>query len=131
MAFFTPELIALAVLALVIVLVFLYNTSIQKVVEEIGLSRGVAGTVLFVPLFLGWIPIPLFPYKGWLIGISLGGGLIPIIVCAYLVRARKVVPADALIGTFIVAIVTYFVTRAEQDVGIVADIPWAFMPDVA
>jgi uncharacterized membrane protein len=131
MAFFTPELIALAVLALIIVFVFLYISSIQKVLEEIGLSRGVAGTVLFVTLFLGWIPIPLFPYSGWLIGISLGGGLIPIIVCAYLVRARRVVPADALIGTIIVATVTYFVTRAVQDVGIVADIPWAFLPAIA
>ena len=131
MAFFTPELIALTVLALIIVFIFLYITSIQKVLEEIGLSRGVAGTVLFVTLFLGWVPIPLFPYKGWLIGISLGGGLIPIIVCAYLLRAHKVMLADAMIGTIIVAIVTYFVTRAEQDVGIVADIPWAFIPAIA
>ena len=120
MAFLTPELIALVVLAMVIVFVFLYITSIQKVLEQIGLSRGLAGTILFVTLFLGWIPIPFFLYKGWLIGISLGGGLIPLIVCAYLLRARKVVVADALIGTIIVAIVTYFVTRAEQDIGIVA-----------
>jgi uncharacterized membrane protein len=131
MAFLTPELIALIVLALVIVFIYLYITSIEKVLEQIGFSRGVAGTLIFVTLFLGWIPIPLFPYHGWLVGISVGGGLIPILVCAYLLRARKVAIADVVMGTTIVAVVTYFVTRAVQNVGIVADIPWAFLPAAA
>ncbi len=130
-AFLSPELIALIVLAIVIVFIYLYITSIEKVLEQIGFSRSVAGTIIFVTLFLGWLPIPLFPYKGWLVGISVGGALIPILVCAYLLRARKVAAADALIGTIIVAVVTYFVTRAVQDVGIVADIPWAFLPAAA
>ena len=129
--FFTPELIALVILAFVIVFIYLYITSIERVLEQIGFSRGVAGTILFVTLFLGWIPIPLFPYHGWIVSISVGGGLVPVLVCAYLLRAHKVVAADAVIGTIIVAIVTYFITRAVQDVGIVADIPWAFMPALA
>lgn len=131
MAFLNTELLALIVLALVIVFIYLYITSIEKVLEQIGFSRSVAGTIIFVTLFLGWIPIPLFPYHGWLVGISLGGGLIPLIICAYLLRGRKVVLADAAIGTVIVSIVTYFVTRAVQDVGIVADVPWAFLPAAA
>ncbi len=131
MAFLTSELIALIVLAIVLVFIFLYITSIERVLEQIGLSRSMAGTILFVTLFLGWIPIPLFPYRGWLVGISLGGGLIPIILCAYLLGNHKIVFADAVIGTTIVAIVTYFITRAVQDVGIVSDIPWAFLPAIA
>ena len=131
MAFLTPELIALIVLALVIVFIYLYITSIERVLEQIGFSRGVAGTIIFVTLFLGWLPIPLVPYHGWIVGISVGGGLIPIIVCLYLLRSHKVVVADVVMGTVIVALVTYFVTRAVQDVGIVADIPWAFLPAAA
>jgi uncharacterized membrane protein len=129
--FITPQLIALIVLAVIIVFIYLYITSIERVLEQIGFSRSVAGTIIFVTLFLGWLPIPLFPYDGWLVGISVGGALIPILVCAYLLRHRKVVAADALIGTIIVSAVTYFVTRAEQNVGIVADIPWAFLPAAA
>lgn len=131
MAFLTPELIALIVLALVIVFIYFYISSIEKVLEQIGFSRSVAGTIIFVTLFLGWIPLPLFPYHGWLVGISLGGGLIPVLVCVYLLRSHKVVVADVVIGTVIVAVVTYFVTRAVQNVGIVADIPWAFLPAAA
>jgi len=131
MAFLTADLIALIIFAVVIVLIYLYISSIEKVLENIGFSRGVAGTILFVTLFLGWLPIPLFPYNGWLLGISLGGGLVPLLVCAHLLRSHKVMIADALIGTIIVATVTYFVTRAEQDVGIVADMPWAFLPAIA
>jgi len=131
MTFLTPELIALIVLALVIVFFYLYVTSIEKVLEQIGFTRSVAGTILFVTLFLGWLTIPLFPYHGWWVGISLGGALIPIAVCVYLLRSHRADLAEALMGTTIVAIVTYFVTRAEQDVGIVSDVPWAFLPAMA
>ncbi len=131
MAFLTPELLALIVLAVVIIFIFLYITTIERVLEQIGFSRGVATTILWVTLLLGWIPIPLFPYHGWIVSINLGGGLIPIIVCAYLLRTHKVVVSDAAIGTIVVAVVTYFITRAVQNVGIVADIPWAFLPAIA
>jgi|GEM_PF-638252 len=130
-AFLSPELVALIVLALVIIFIFLYITTIQKVLEEIGFSRGMAVTILFVTLFLGAIPIPLFPYNGWIVSISVGGGLVPIIVCGYLMREHKVMVSDAMIGTIIVTLVTYFVTRAVQNVGIVADLPWAFLPAAA
>ena len=131
MALIPPELLVLIVIGLVIILFWLYIGSLEKVFEQIGFSRGEAGTVIFLTLFLGTISIPLFPYKGWWVGINIGGALIPIILCYVLLRSRRVLPAEGIIGVIIVAYITYFLTRAEQNVGIVADFPWAFAPATA
>jgi len=39
--------------------------------------------------------------------------------------------AEGLIGVIIVTYITYFMTRAVQNTGIVADFPWAFAPAAA
>lgn len=116
---------------LVLLLVYLYITTIEKVLEQIGFTKAEASTILFATLFMGWLTIPLFPYNGWWVGISLGGGLIPIIICYTLLKSRRVGVAEGFIGLVIVATITYFITRPEEGVGIVADVPWAFMPAVA
>lgn len=119
------------VVGLILLMIYVYITTIEKVLERIGFTKGEASSILFLTLFFGWITIPLFPYGGWWVGISLGGGLIPIIICATLLKSGRVTPAEGFIGLVIVATITYFITRPEQGVGIVADIPWAFMPAVA
>lgn len=123
-------LLVLVVLGIVLLLFWLYATSIEKVFEQLGFSRGEAGTILLLTLLLGPITIPMFPYNGWWVGIDVGGALIPVIVCAYLMTSRRVRVAEGVIGVIIVAYVTYFVTRADS-MGIVADFPWAFAPAVA
>jgi len=110
---------------------FLYVSSIEKVYVRIGFTREEAGTILLLTLFLGWIAIPLFPYNDWWVGISIGGGLIPIVMCYLLLRSRRVGLAEGAIGITVVAYITYFVTRPEEGVGIVADIPIAFAPALA
>ncbi len=115
----------------VLLLMYLYITGIGKALERVGLSRREAGTIVTVTLLLGWIPIPLFPYNGWWVAISLGGGAIPLAICYMLMRSRRAPVAESLIGVIIVTTITYFVTRAEEGVGIVADVPFAFAPSVA
>ncbi len=124
-------LIVLGIIGLAILLFFLYVSGIEKVFERIGFSKGEAGTILLLTLILSGVSIPIFPYHGWWVGISIGGALIPLIVCGYLVSTKRVLASEGLIGIVIVAFITYFITRAEQNVGIVADFPWAFAPAIA
>jgi uncharacterized membrane protein len=131
MALIGTVLLVLVILGLALLLFWLYITSIEKVFEQLGFSRGEAGTILMLTLLLGAVNIPIFPYKGWWVGINVGGALIPLIVCAYLMTSRRVLVAEGLIGVIIVTFITYFMTRAEQNTGIVADFPWAFAPAVA
>ncbi len=131
MALVGTVLLYLVVLGLVILLFWLYATSIEKVFEQLGFSRGEAGIILLLTLLTGPITIPLFPYNGYWIGIDVGGALIPVIVCGYMMVSRRVGVAEGVIGVVIVAYVTYFVTRAVAGAGIVADFPWAFAPAVA
>ena len=124
--------VLLIVVGIVVLLVYLaYIRTIRSVLEMIGLTGGEASTIILITLLLGWISIPLFPYGGWWVGISLGGALIPVLICARLIWDRRVGAAEAAIGIIIVAYVTYFITRAEEGVGIVADLQWAFAPAVA
>ena len=124
-------LIVLGIIGLAILLFFLYVSGIEKVFERIGFSKGEAGTILLLTLILSGVSIPIFPYRGWWVGISIGGALIPLIVCGYLVSSKRVLASEGLIGIVIVSFITYFITRAEQNVGIVADFPWAFAPAIA
>jgi len=121
-------LIGLIVLAIVLVLFYVYITSVEKAFLAMGLTQGEVGAIILVTLFLGYVPIPLFPYHGWWVGISIGGGVIPLILCAFFLKSRRVDPAEVVIGTIIVTYITYFVTRAEEGVGIVADLPLALAP---
>lgn len=131
MALIGTILLALVIIGIVLLLFWLYVTSIEKVFEQLGFSRGEAGTILLLTLLLGAVTIPIFPYNGWWVGIDVGGALIPVIVCAYLLTSRRVMVAEGLIGVIIVTYVTYFVTRAVKDTGIVADFPWALAPALA
>jgi uncharacterized membrane protein len=117
---------------LVLLFIYLYITTIEKVLERVGFTKGEASSILFLTLFFGWVTIPIFPHSsGWWIGMSLGGAIIPIMICVVLLKSRRVPMAEGFIGLVIVATIAYFITRAEEGVGIVADIPWAFMPAVA
>lgn len=115
----------------VILFVYLYVASIRKVLLKLGFTESEASAILFGTLFLGWITIPLFPYEGWWVGLSVGGAIIPIVICVNFLVKRRVELGETFIGITIVAYVTYTVTRAEEGVGIVAEIPLAFAPALA
>lgn len=115
----------------VLLIYYAYIGTIRKVLVSIGFTPGEAGTMIVVTFLLGSITIPLFPYNGWWIGICVGGALIPLWICARLLRSGRASLVESTIGIIIVAFVTYFVTRAEEGVGIVADVPLAFAPAIA
>ncbi|UCE81119.1 MAG: DUF1614 domain-containing protein [Methanobacteriota archaeon] len=126
------NILLFAIVGVIALLIYLlYISTISKVLETIGLTASEASTVILLTLFFGWISIPLFPYRGWWVGISIGGALIPVILCSRLLKSGRAGLAESAIGIVIVAYVTYFVTRAEEGVGIVADIPLAFAPALA
>ena len=122
-------LVALA--AAVLVLLYLYIAGIGRVFETIGFTRTEASAIVWVTLLLGWIPVPFLLYNGWWVAISLGGGVIPLGICYVLMRSKRAPLAESFIGVTIVTTITYFVTRAEEGVGIVADVPFAFAPALA
>ncbi len=124
-------LVLLIIVALVVLLFWLFITSIEKAFEQLGFSRGEAGTLVFLTLIFGVVDIPLFKYNGWWLAINVGGALIPIIICVYLLVSRRVSVAEGMIGVIIVTFITYYLTRAVQNEGIVADFPWAFAPALA
>ena len=115
----------------VLLIYYAYIGTIRKVLVSIGFTPGEAGTMIVVTFLLGSITIPLFPYNGWWIGICVGGALIPLWICARLLRSGRASLVESTIGIIIVAFVTYFITRAEEGVGIVADVPLAFAPAIA
>lgn len=121
----------LGVLGAVLLFIYLYVASIRKVLVTIGFTESEASAILFATLFLGWITVPMFPYDGWWVGISIGGALIPIFICASFLKSKRVLAGEAMIGITIVAYITYSITRAEEGVGIVADVPIAFAPALA
>jgi len=123
--------VILAIAGLTLLFFYVYITSVSRVLQRIGFSREEAGTILFVTLVFGWITIPLVPYNGWWVGISVGGALIPLVICGYFIRNKRVNLPELAIGILIVTYISYFVTRAEEGVGIVADIPIAFAPAIA
>ncbi|MCJ2533069.1 MAG: DUF1614 domain-containing protein [Candidatus Thermoplasmatota archaeon] len=115
----------------VLLIYYAYVGAIRKVLVSIGFTTGEAGTMILVTFLLGSVTIPLFPYNGWWVGICVGGALIPLWICARLLRSGRASLVESTIGIIIVAFVTYFVTRAEEGVGVVADIPLAFAPAIA
>ena len=121
----------IGILGFVLLLVYLYVASIRKVLATLGFTEGEASAILAGTLFLGWLTIPIFPYGGWWVGLSVGGAIIPIAICVNFLLRRRVGVGEAFIGITIVAYITYTVTRAEEGVGIVADVPLAFAPALA
>jgi len=56
---------------------------------------------------------------------------VPLIICYLLIRSKRVSLPELAIGIVIVTYISYFVTRPEEGVGIVADLPLAFAPALA
>lgn len=115
----------------ILLFIYLYIASIRRVLIVLGFSEAEVSAILFGTLFFGWVTIPVFPYGGWWVGLSLGGAVIPIAICINFLVKRRVGLAEAFIGMTIVSYITYTVTRAEEGVGIVADVPLAFAPALA
>jgi uncharacterized membrane protein len=129
--------ILLPVLALYIVYLI-----ITKAFHEMGFSSLVAMVIVFVSFLLGsgiidgyaglnFSNIPLFSYNTyWIVGINVGGAVIPVLLSIYLSLKNRLRPLTVLLGIGIVSAVTFFVTYPDPEKGIVSTFPFWLLPIV-
>lgn len=125
----------------ILVLYFIYFI-ITKAFNDMGFSRLEAIIIVFVCFLLGSgiideylginvSNIPLFRYHtNWMVGINIGGAVIPILLSVYLHIKNRLKPVMILLGIGIVAIVTFFVTSPDPEKGIVSTFPYWMLPIV-
>ncbi len=112
---------------------------ITKAFNDMGFSSFEAIIIVFVSfllgsgLFDGYIGVSLsniylFTYGNWIVGINTGGAVIPIVLSIYLTIKNKLQLSRVLLGTIIVAIITYFVTSPDPQKGIVSKFPFWLLP---
>lgn len=139
----SPLHFLLLFLLVVIVLVILQLEILGIVLGKLGLSPESAVTLLFATLVGSAINIPIFtlhakpgeiieppplprgflgralPYYGkTVVAINVGGALIPIGFCLYLLAIKPLPVLDVLLGIGIVSAVSYFVSRPIRGLGI-------------
>jgi len=76
--------------------------------------------------------IPLFTYRtNWVVGINVGGAIIPLLLSIYLMLKKRLKPVLVFLGIGVVAGVTFFVTSPDPEKGIVSVFPYWFLPILA
>lgn len=119
---------------LIIYLIYLFLT---KPFKYMGFSTIEAVIIVLISLIfrfeiiilgLNISNLYLFTYNNWIISINMGGAVIPIILSVYLAYKKNISIKKILLGVFIVAIITFFITRPEASKGIVASFPYYLLP---
>lgn len=125
----------LPLLALYIVYLIL-----SRAFHEMGFSSWEAVVIVFVSFLLGsgladgiarirFSNITLFTYNTyWLVGVNVGGALIPLALSVYLIVKNKIRVAPVVVGIVPVAMITYLVTYTDPSQGIVAEFPYWLIP---
>ncbi len=124
-------------------LLYLVYSVVTRAFEDMGFSTGEALIIIFASLLLGGRYLPpiiingfnlsdiyLFTYNNWLISINIGGALIPIILCVYLIYKNKFALKKLLLGLILVSAITFFVTSADPNKGIISYFPYWLLPAV-
>jgi uncharacterized membrane protein len=126
--------VLLPILALYIVYLIVTNAF-----RDMGFSSLEAIVIVFVSFLLGagiideyigisFSNIHLFTYhEYWLVGINIGGAVIPILLSIYLFIKNKLKVLLVFLGILIIAIISFFVTYPDPERGIVSSFPhWMF-----
>ncbi len=98
--------------------------------EETGFGKPEVGMILVGSMFGIFTDIPLIVSDRALLNINLGGALIPIIVTSSLIYRKKLNPLKLSFGVAIVSLVSFYLTRFEPELGIVAEFPHYFIPSL-
>ncbi len=113
---------------------------VTKAFHDMGFSSVEAIIIVFVSFLLGagiidgytrisFSNIPLFTYHTfWVVGINIGGAVIPILLSVYLFIKYRLRLLWVLVGVGIVAVVTYMVTFPDPEKGIVSTFPFWLLP---
>lgn len=124
-------------IALPLLALYLCYLIFTKAFEYMGFSSVEAIIIIFVSFLFGFeiiifgfniSNIYLFSYGNWKLFVNVGGAVIPILLSIYLTIKKKISIKKILIGIAIVASIAFFVTNPVQNKGIVAVIPYAFLP---
>jgi uncharacterized membrane protein len=130
-----------AILLPVLILYFIYLI-VTKAFNDVGFSSLEAIIIVVVSYLLGsgiiddsigisFSNIPLFTYQtNWIVGINVGGAVIPILLSLYLLLKNRLKPMIVLLGIGIVAVVSFFVTYPDPEKGIVSTFPFWILPIV-
>jgi uncharacterized membrane protein len=115
----------------ILVLYFIYLFFTQAF-RYMGFSSVEAFIIVFVSFLFGFdiFNIYLVYYENWNLWINTGGAIIPILLSIYLIIKKKIPLKKIAIGIIIVTIIAFFVTRPVANKGIIATIPYAFLPAV-
>ncbi len=119
----------LAIFLIAAILFYAFYSLIKKAFEEVGFNSWESSTIVFGSIILGMVEIPLFRYNGWIVGINVGGALLPIILSIYLMIKNKVF-FRVVLGIAIVSYITYNYTYVSSR-GIVSPFPLWLLPPIA
>jgi len=132
----------LFVILLPILVLYIVYLIITKAFNDMGFSSLEALIIVFMSFLFGsgiideymgisFSNIPLFRYHtNWIVGINVGGAVIPILLSIYLILMNRLKPVMVLLGIGIVALVTFFVTYPDPEKGIVSMFPYWILPIV-
>jgi uncharacterized membrane protein len=132
----------LLVVFIPILMLYLVYLLIVRAFRDMGFSAWEAIIIVFVSFIFGsgiidgyaGIPfsdLPLFTYhEFWMVGINVGGAVIPLLVSVYLAVKNKLRVLWLFLGVIIVAVVTYLVTSADPEKGIISVFPYWLLPAV-
>jgi len=120
-----------------IIALYLIYLILTKAFRYMGFSSIEAVFIVFVSFLFGFeiiilgfniSNIYLFSYGNWIVGINMGGAVIPILLSVYLTVKKKISLKKVFIGILIVAIITFFISKPVAEKGIVATFPYWLLP---
>ena len=120
--------IGVIILLIIAIIFYAIYAVIKTAFEEVGFNGWEASTIVFSSIIFGWINLPLFYYSGWIVGINIGGALLPILISIYLMIKNKIV-WRVFLGIIVVAYVTYNFTYVSNS-GIVSPFPLWLLPPI-
>ena len=128
----------LYIVPIILAFYFVYLV-LTKAFRYLGFSQVEAGILVFVSFIFGFPVIifglnisnfTIFDYNGWILAISTGGAIIPILLSVYLIIKKRIPLKTVGIGILAVTIVSFIVTSPEPDRGIISRFPYWLLPAI-
>jgi uncharacterized membrane protein len=141
-SFFSQLASYLIIIFFPILILYIVYLIIVRAFRDMGFSAWEAIIIVFISYVFGsgiidgylgirFSNLPLFTYhEFWIVGINVGGAVIPLLVSVYLTVKNKLRLMWVLVGGTIVAVVTYLVTYTDPEKGIISVFPFWLLPAV-
>jgi uncharacterized membrane protein len=139
-SFFSQLASYVIVILFPIIVFYLVYLIIVRTFRYMGFSALEAIVIVFVSFLFGsgiidgfvgitFSNIPLFIYHNfWMVGINMGGAVIPILLSIYLAIKNKLQLFWIFLGISIISVITFLVTYPDPEKGIVSQFPFWFLP---